>query len=427
MDYFNRMNDLEGRNFEFILQWYLDSESSKDALCYQYHSWSLAVARRFYSSRSYVTCIRFCQQRLGHSPKHLFSPRLTPAYWTSRAMICSSVRDCPVPDYFKVFYMIYHLYSHYKLKHYAIASSEAAHTVILLYSIIKRVERDDDYIVDFTEMKRAAILFRLLHHLRNLTEFLRCCILKWDKQHDFSIGKLTRSELSIGAAVTFDYIYEAAQAMYHAVTNGVCRADLVDDYVHAIFSTIVTANVVLPGNSPNSGYHLDMTFPICCNATGMPESMQTDVVVRFWKARLLLICATAYIHERRYECAIFKLGAAQDDLETVWRKLEEDPQSDNVQNNGAPRQAELSVHKSGTTRSLVSHGVFEELDLILTTADLRRRDVLGDTVDKEYVHSLLVKTQCIMRTCQLQFRQRVAHKRKLQKGDGGQVRPGRWR
>ncbi|KAK9245168.1 hypothetical protein V1506DRAFT_270277 [Lipomyces tetrasporus] len=416
MDYFNRINDFEGRNFEFILQWYLDSESSKDALCYQYHSWSLAVARRLFSSRSYVTCIRFCQQRLEHSPKHLFSPRLTPAYWSSRVLICSSVRDCPVPDYFKMFYMIYHLYCHYKLKHYAIASSEAAHTVILLYSIIKRVERDDDYIVDFTEMKRAAILFRLLHHLRSLTEFLRCSILKWDKQQDFSIGRLTRSELSIGAAVTFDYIYEAAQAMYHAVTNSVCTADLVDDYVHAIFSTSVTANVVFPGDSPNSGYRLDMTFPICCNATGMPESMRTDAVVRFWKARLSLICTAAYIHERRYECAIFKLGAAQEELETIWCKLDEDPHSDKVRNK-PPHQAEPSVYESGTSHSL-SHGVFEDLDLILTTADLRRRDILGDTVDKGYVHSLLVKTQCIMRKCQLQFRQREAHKRKPQKRDG---------
>ncbi|KAK9360461.1 hypothetical protein V1504DRAFT_454869 [Lipomyces starkeyi] len=405
MDYYNRMNDFEGQQFESIVEWYLNNESSKDAFCYQYHSWSLAVARRLFSTGSYMACIRFCQQRLEQSPKDLFSPRLTPAYWTSREQICSSVRDSRIPDYFKVFYMIYHFYSHAKLKYFAISSSEAAHTVILLHSIIKRVEHDDNYIVDFTEIKREAILFRLQYHLKNLTDFLRCSILKWDKQRNFSTGILARYEISTAGGITFDYIYEAAHAMYHAITNRVYSADLLDEFVHAVVSTSVTTNVVQPGDS---AYHHNMTFPVCWNVTRMQESMGTDVVVTFWRARLWLMCAAAYVHERRYECAIFKLGAAQNNLETIWNTLETDPQCDNVPNKRAYHQAESSMYKSGTTQCVISHGVFEELDLILTTVDLRRQNILGETVDKEYIHSLVVKTQSIMQKCQLQFRRRLA-------------------
>ncbi|KAK9356719.1 hypothetical protein V1523DRAFT_151595 [Lipomyces doorenjongii] len=404
MDYYNRMNDFDGQQFESIVEWYLNNESSKDAFCYQYHSWSLAVARRLFSTGAFMECIRFCQQRLEQSPKDLFSPRLTPAYWTSRELICSSVRDSRIPDYFKVFYMIYHFYSHAKLKYFAISSSEAAHTVILLHSIIKRVEHDDNYIVDFTEIKREAILFRLQYHLKNLTDFLRCSILKWDKQRNFSIGVLARCEISTAGGITFDYIYEAAHAMYHAITNRVYTADLLDEFLQAVARTSVTTNVLLP----DSGYRHNMTFPVSWNVTRIQESMGTDAVVTFWRARLWLMCAAAYIHERRYECAIFKLGAAQNNLETIWNTLESDPQYDNVPNKRACHQAKSSMYKPGTTQCLISHGVFEELDLILTTVDLRRQNILGETVDKEYIQSLVVKTQSIMLKCQLQFRQQLA-------------------
>ncbi|KAK9373927.1 uncharacterized protein V1513DRAFT_381305 [Lipomyces chichibuensis] len=405
MDYYNRMNDFEGQRFESIVEWYSNNESSKDAFCYQYHSWSLAVARRLFSTGSYMACIRFCQQRLERSPKDLFSPRLTPAYWSSRELICSSVRDSRIPDYFKLFYMIYHFYSHAKLKCFAISSSEAAHTVILLHSIISRVEHDDNYIVDFTEIKREAILFRLQYHLKSLTDFLQCSILKWDKQRNFPIGILASCELSTAGSITFDYIYEGARAMYHAITNKVYSADLLDEFVHAAFSTSVTTNVVLSGDS---GHQHNMIFPVCWNVTRIQESMGLDVVVTFWRARLWLMCAAAYIHERRYDCAIFKLGAAQNSLETIWNMLETDPQCDNVPNKRASPQTESSMYKSRSTQCVISHGVFEELDLILTTVDLRRQNILGETVDKEYIHSLVVRTQSIMQKCQLQLRRRLA-------------------
>ncbi|KAK9237263.1 hypothetical protein V1525DRAFT_404268 [Lipomyces kononenkoae] len=409
MDYHNRMNDFKGQPFDSIVEWYLRHESLKDAFCYEYHSWSLAVACRLFSRGLYADCVRFCQQRLEQPPKDLFSPRLTPAYWSARELICSSLRNSRVPDYFKVFHMIYHLYSHAKLKHFAISSSEAAHTVILLHSIIERVEKDNNYIVDFNEIKRETIRFRLSLHLRNLTEFLRYSILKWNKQRNSPITILARCELGTTGDITFDYIYEAAQAMYHSITSRVYTADLLDEFLHAAFTTSVTTNVLV---RPDSRARVDMTFPLCWNMTRIPESIGTDVVVTFWKARLWLMCAAAYIHEKRYECAIFKLGAAYGNLDIIWNEIEKDPEPDNVQIKGPSRHAQRPGDKSGSNQSAIPHEVFEELDLVLTTVDLRRHNILGDTVDKEYIHSLMVKTQDMLKKCQLEFRRRVEVRRR---------------
>ncbi|KAK9368975.1 hypothetical protein V1509DRAFT_46704 [Lipomyces kononenkoae] len=409
MDYHNRMNDFNGQRFESIVAWYLCHESLKDAFCYQYHSWSLAVARRLFSRGLYEDCVRFCQQRLEQPPKDLFSPRLTPAYWSARELICPSLRDSRVPDYFKVFHMIYHLYSHAKLKHFAISSSEAAHTVILLHSIIERVQHDDDYIIDFNEIKRESIRGRLSHHLRNLTEFLQCSILKWNKQRNSPISIYAKCELATTGHTTFDYIYEAAHAMYHAITNRVYTADLLDEFVHAAFTTRVTTTTVLDTSDSRS---LTLTFPVCWDVTLVPDSMGTDVVVTFWKARLWLMCAAAYIHEKRYECAIFKLGAAFGNLEMIWTKIEKDPQRDTVQHKCASNHTQRLGHKYGSKESAIPREVFEELDLVLTNVDLRRQNILGDTVDKVYIHSLMVKTQYMLQKCQLEFRRRGEGRRR---------------
>ncbi|KAK9467298.1 hypothetical protein V1512DRAFT_132580 [Lipomyces arxii] len=394
MDSLNQMNDFSRLKYETILRYLSKYQSDKDVDCYKYHSWAIATVRRLYLDKSYGLCIQFCQQRLEQQSKSLCCPRMTTAYQLSREFIATGVRDSNVPDYFKLCYMLYHAQSHAELGRNAVATTEAAHVLILLQSMIARIRDDQEYIAQFIPAKREALFEHVLHLLATVTKFI---VLKTDAWIAKSYEATPSLEFYCG--MTFDNVYEAAQSIYHTVTSDIQHAYILHDYVKCLFLGSFAVN--LARSTQTRKLEHSAFFPRTSCITQITQYMDTNEIVSFWKARLYILSATACLFEQDFELALVKLGVVINSLNSIVTAIEE-------KNLLAGSRLSL-VHDdyASVSEDDLKLDMFEILDYLILETDLRRQEISGEIVDIKHICSILATVRRAMEISKMQYCQQI--------------------
>ncbi|KAK9454132.1 hypothetical protein V1511DRAFT_461045 [Dipodascopsis uninucleata] len=401
MDSHNRLNNFDSMQYEDILQWYKEKGHVDDFYCFQYHTWSIATAKKMFYEREFVLCVKFCQQRLEHSPMHLYHPVKNHSYWTFRQKLVADIRDSQTPDYYKLNYILYQMYSHAKLGNYIACCSQAIHALQLVHSMIARLQADKDYIVEFSVEKKISIEKRLLQRSESILKFLVCTfmICQW----------MLHSRLEVDPkyhlVVNFDFVYDAAKTLSQLVGCNVCAVNVLDDYIHVILKYALTSDITLSNDILHVSPQSDMIFPSCPEITEIVFNHDTDeVVIDFWSAKFMILCSVAHAKQCDLDYTVFRLGIAIKSLTNVYRASEVSMKS----------TKNLTMfthsHKFGEPS-----GFCDGLDMVVAVSDMTRQELVGELVDIDYVKRLLNSSTKTMRKFQRYLRENASQRRERQK------------
>ncbi|KAK9451743.1 uncharacterized protein V1518DRAFT_409424 [Limtongia smithiae] len=486
MDYYNRMNCFKDQKFEDTMQWHILNSLPQHTTCHEYHSARLSTIHELFIYQcAYDQCVRLCQAELqppknesmddmlGAAMRRLargstntapyqhqqppFSPRKTPQYLVSRNLIAASVRDSPVPDYFKTWYMTYQAYSYAQLGLYELATSEAAHILMFLTNMVSRAKSDHDYIVDYTEEKKNSIVNRLEERLQDTSNFFKAAL---DALLDGSLPTIE----PLTHVPTLDYLYDAAQAIYHFTTHA-RDSDLqagndertrtypflLQDFTHAIFASSLAAAGVAKKDTrkftcfqssnrsvdaDRSGFNVNVgsdddsgddddafIFPRSTMVTlfRTKNKPSIDDMLHFWRARLALLCASCFLKSSKFEDALNELGLAKRNMDALTDAMNISNHTNYIVTSSFRDLSDMHTHgvqfgkdfsTIRTTESFdednyMTHDLFDEIDIFIAQIDLNRNGLVKDIVHDGAVVKLSIIINTFFRKCQVLLRQRA--------------------